>query len=148
METQKQPAENSVRLKLTGFAATPEEVTALLGLKPTNTGQKGQPYQMGTKLITNRKWEHNLWELNSTADPAEPLETHLAQLLQTLQPKQAALAQVLQSGQGELLLVSYLEDVRNPNFRISREQLAQIVALGMSVEVDIYLLEELEQPAE
>jgi hypothetical protein len=145
METEKQQPENSARLKLTGFAPPPDEVTALLGLKPAATGQKGQPYQVGNKLITNMKWPQNHWEVRSTLAADEPLAAHLEQLLQQLKPKRAALKELLGTCQGELTLVSYLQEERNPNFRLSPELLREITELGLSLEVDIYLLEELEE---
>ena len=68
-------------LTITGFAADPQAVTAILGINPTSTGRKGEPARSGRVRTFNGWWfEATPKRLCDGAEHAAALSSILQQL--------------------------------------------------------------------
>ena len=130
--------ETKVYLKIHEFDCPVDELTALIGIPPTKTGQKGD-------LLPNRNIEirrkFSSWILQSSADIHATVEEHIDTLIHTITPRLAVLKEVIATANGELTIVVKARSEYNVGAYIAKEKLRVFLDLGVSLDMDIYFLE-------
>jgi len=119
------------------FGDDPETVTQLLGVQPTRVWRRGQP-RPGSSGPPVR---HELWALDSSVDPSESFEAHLAELLALLERAPNGVREVAQRFGAVFQCYSHFESP-NPGFAIPPELVRRVAALGVGFDFDLYVLYE------
>lgn len=121
-----------VRLKIISDALTPEQVSEIVGLKPTKSWRIGD--RRGPTTI---KEKNNGWLLESDLPRDAPLETHVTSLLTRLAPFAERIESLAEENAVEFSCVAYAKEAPTLNF--DKSVLRQIVNLGASLDIDLYL---------
>jgi hypothetical protein len=127
---------HSVALRLIGDLLPAQEVGDRLQLPTKFLGMKGQHISDNPRYA---KHETNFWHWEYTTDTTVPFEQQLAGLLQILERRQAALAELLsiQGVEGEVRLGFGSENGQGGAY-FPPEQLSRIAALGLAVDLHLY----------
>lgn len=130
-------AKNHVSFVVTDFGDSPSAVTALMGIEATSAWRKGD------SMPNNQqgKRTHDRWQITSTLPPSESIDRHLANLLTQLEARPAAVKATLARFEGGISIASYFYE-SNPGFNLPADLLARISALAISLDFDLYCLEE------
>jgi hypothetical protein len=114
------------------FEGSPEAVTAVLGLEPTETWKKGDPW------LENRPRQSSRWRLMSPLPRTEMfMDKHLEALLSILEPKTAAIRVLQTEHEIGINCVGYFYG-ENPGFHLSRGLIARLHALSLDIDFDLY----------
>ena len=133
------PEKASARARLVVLSdeLSPEELTELLGMAPDVSWRMGEPGRGG------RPHPHHGWELESRLRQDRPPEEQLTDLLERLAPIAPAIASLANNPAvfgARLWLVRHGENW-NPGVSLSVESIRQVDALGLGLEIDIYVSE-------
>lgn len=79
-------ARSRASFRLTGFSCQPGVVSAILGVEPTRSGARGEPYVDTKGRVTSRVLSESYWSLWSGLKPTAALEEHLRDLLEKVIP--------------------------------------------------------------
>ena len=112
-----------------------DRVSSVVGVQPTRSWLKGEPFSEQGGRHT-----HDRWELGSTSPDAASPEEKLLELVGTLEelaPGVRAAAEQFEAGIGCAVYTSQA----NPGIHISATLLARIAALGLTLDFDVYQLE-------
>lgn len=114
-----------------------EEIETKLKIKPSSLGIKGNP--VSDNPIYG-KYPTNVWTLGSGTNSDVPFEEQITVLLDLLQPKIDVLKEImcLPGVKGELFLGSNIDP---GNVRFSPELSKQISDFGLSIDLDLYPLD-------
>ena len=125
------------RLVVLSDELTPEEMTALLGMAPDTS------WRMGELTTGGRPYRHHGWQLDSRLTKDRPAEEQLSDLLERLAPIAPAVSSIANNPatfRARLWLVRD-GDNWNPGLSLSPVSVRQIDALGVGLEIDIYVSE-------
>lgn len=125
------------RLVVLSDELSPDELTEMLGMAPDKSWRIGEPTTGG------RQFRHHGWELHSHIPRDRPAEEQLSDLLERLAPIAPAVASLASNPavfSARLWLVRHGENW-NPGLSLSVESIRQIDALGVGLEIDIYISE-------
>lgn len=127
-----------VSLRLFGDALDPVSVEAVLGLKPSIVGLKGQPRQ-GNAGRVYAPYETNVWIYRHDAPDDMPFEDQLAGLFSLLGSKTAELKRLCKSDgvEGDVFLGFSSGDGQGGD-TLSPVVLSQIADVGLSLCLDLY----------
>jgi hypothetical protein len=105
----------------------PDDLTAMIGIRPTTEWRVGDAGQLGAPKRTCG------WELTSTEGPTAPLFRHVESLLAAIRGREAAFADAARRYRVELECVVYVdgESVR-PELVLPIGQLRALTELGIS----------------
>jgi hypothetical protein len=115
----------------------PEEITGRLNLKPTKAWKIGDAFGAGQTRSFSR------WNLESRLDKTIELEEHAKDVVNQLAPISSAVRELRSTYDGRLVLVAYLHD-SNPGFFFDEHLLADLAALKLGIDCDLYCLSETE----
>jgi hypothetical protein len=121
-----------VRLKIISDALTPEQISNRLGMSPSKSWHAGD--RRGPTII---KEKCNGWVLESDLPPGAPLEAHVESLLARLAPLSDRIESLAEGNIVEFSCVAYAKEAPALNFQ--KSLLRQIVNLGASLDIDLYL---------
>lgn len=121
-----------VRLKIISDVLTPEQISEIVGIKPTKFWRVGD--RRGPSMI---KEKSNGWLLESDLPPNAPLEIHVASLLTRLVPFAERIEALADENAVEFSCVVYAKEAPSLNFE--KSVLRQIVKIGASLDIDLYL---------
>lgn len=76
---------NSATLRISSNTISAAEITVILGVKPTNSYEKGTPVSSRNPKSLLR--QESVWLLESGLDNSEPLDTHIAKLISLVEGK-------------------------------------------------------------
>ena len=116
--------------------STHEEVSALLGLRPSEAWNVGDANPRNGKL---RKFMS--WRMNSGLDDTKPLAEHISTLLLWLQPKASDLRQLWVEHNLTLQCVGYFPPSGH-GMHFDREQVRQAAQLGLALDLDFYYVDD------
>jgi hypothetical protein len=138
------------RLVFLSDELSPDDLTRLLGLASDKSWRLGELSSYG------RPHPHHGWELASRLPEDRPAEEQLTDLLERLAPIAPAVASLAKNPavfQARLWLVRHGENW-NPGLSLSLESIRHVDALGLGLDIDIYVgeagkkdLPDLGQPA-
>jgi len=122
-----------VSLRLMGDGLLVDEIEGILGLVPSLSGKKGEPYRFGKDYLSN-VW---VWEYPEGSDV--PFEGQINGLLSVVEPKKSALKAILSRAgvEGEIFLGFGSENGQGGAY-FSPVLLARISACGLAIGLDLY----------
>ena len=105
----------------------PEELSAIIGVKPTNQWRVGDLNQLGAPKRTSG------WELKSTAGPTAPLSGHVESLLVAVRGHEAAFAEAARRYRVQLeCVISVDPETVSPELILPLDQLQALTQLGIA----------------
>ncbi len=125
-----------VSFRLMGDSLPVDEMSTKLGIEPSNISRKGEHIKANPRYA---KYQTNVWGLIWTKDSSVSFEDQISDLLDVLEHKQSALAEVLAmpSVRGELFLgFGSVHGQGGAHFPASL--LLRIAALGLDIDLDLY----------
>lgn len=131
----------SVAIRVEADTLDPDEIESLLGIEADEAHRRGDPnvHKSGRRY---RDHSLGLWAVRSNLEPSRPLGEHLQQVVERLSGCEAGLCQLAQRGYTLSLLVGIFEEPGNFELRVSHELLVSISKLSLSLDVDIYCMED------
>ncbi len=132
-------AKTKVRLTVTDFECSPEEITQILGISPTETWLRGEPVLPKAKNVHHQ----NGWMIASPCDPMKTnISTQVGSLFSIIEPHIEAFAKLPVGTCVDLSCILYVYDCR-PVIGFSVDEVKMLARLGASIDVDFYDLREL-----
>jgi hypothetical protein len=130
------PNECYAYFALRGFPMKPEEVSATLGLKPSESWSAGDPHRIPGQIR-----EDNFWRIESriARDARVELEDHVKDVLEQLAPCFAVAASLSRLHRGLMELVGYFHEYY-PGLGFEALTIQRLAALGVEVDCDFYCL--------
>lgn len=127
----------NIYLRIHDFDCDPEEITAKVSTKPTNSWIKGD-------IIPNRnglvKRKQSTWELEASTSGTDPVEDQMKVLLKKVDLNFESFREVIGEYKGEISIVMYLYEGSNPGINLDAVTLKKLANLGVEVDIDIYFL--------
>ncbi|SCC63871.1 protein of unknown function [Chitinophaga costaii] len=133
--------ETKVYLKIHDFDCSIEEITALIGIEPSKAGQKGDLLPK-RNIELHRKFSS--WVLESGVDIHASVDEHVDALINTITPRIKILKNLIATYNGELTIVVYTHSEYNIGMYIDKVKLGILLDLGVSLDIDIYFLNDTE----
>lgn len=124
-------------LTLTG-AFDPAEITRQIGIEPTQTARRGDSIQK-TKI----RHKTDVWSLSTGKQESLDLDALVRMILDQIGERAPAVAAIRAalSLDAEIACAVYVEG-QTPAISLDRETVARIAALGASIDVDLYILDD------
>jgi len=129
----KDPYETFAWLGISDFGKDPRRVTQVVGLEPSESYVKGDPWRGEIKRFSSA------WILNSPADKTESLEKVLGKLFEILRTKEAGVIEAGQRFSAEIGVAAYFRESL-PILNLSSVLVKQIADYGCSLDIDTYQL--------
>jgi hypothetical protein len=123
---------NYVRLKVVSNKLTAEDIAKAIDIEPDLTWKIGD-----LRPKTTIKEKTNGWMVQSNLPKEASLELHIENLLGRLQPVAPKLFQLSIEAEVQLSCVAY--DASPPALFFEKEVIAQISALGATLDIDLYI---------
>lgn len=138
MKVIERPAQEvKTRLLILGFDCAPAAISEVLGVAPTRTWSTGdRVIPQATKLHSE-----NGWVLRSPSDPEHTTPEESIRALLASLPNHSAIEQIRSRGDVQVTCTIYTYKHR-PSLFLPPDLMAQLAALGASLDVDIYDLSE------
>ncbi len=122
--------ETTVRFEIQGFDCEPQQVTALLGVKPNHAWRRGDP--VGLRGGETRK--SSMWSITATPSGAEDVEADLLSLLDRLSPTLAHLRTITARWEAGVTITMFVHDLSLGLF-FTPATVQRIAALEASLDV-------------
>ena len=129
-------SEIQVYFRLRGFPMSPADLTAELGVEPTDTWQVGQP-----RRLAKGAFKENGWEISSGLEKAADLEAHVHALLEKITPHREKFKKVSASYPPELVCVVYSYGGDRPALFFTREVVRELAMLNVEIGIDLYVMD-------
>lgn len=129
----KEPYETYAWLGISDFGNDPSLVTKVIGLDPSESYVKGDPWRGEVKRFSSA------WILKSPADKTESLEEILGQLFEILRTQEAGVIEAGQRFSAEIGVAAYFRQGL-PIMNLSSVLVKQIADYGCSLDIDTYQL--------
>ena len=132
------PHEIQLDLVLTQFKEEADEISSILGLKPTKSWRQGDQIQR-----TTLKRKENGWDLSSGISPSEGFEKHLASLIQQIRPSIHKFAQLPSNTEIELSCAVHIHEEGEqslPWIHLDHKTITILNQLGADVDFDLYVV--------
>jgi hypothetical protein len=123
---------------LNGFPGSPEEISAKLGLMPTEVALAGTPIGRSGKKREVSRW---CIESRLPRDAQVEFEAHVKDVLVQLTPCFEVAASLSRQHDGVMELVGYFHD-SYPGLWLDSATMQQLAALGVRLDCDFYYLAE------
>jgi hypothetical protein len=123
-------------LRITGEALRPEDITALLGHKPTRAQTKGEEL-VGRVTGNKRIAKFGMWLLEATPSEPESLDAQIEELLGKLTADLSAWAHINDSHEVDLFCGLFM-DGSNEGLSVSPTSLQSLGQRGIELALDIY----------
>jgi len=122
---------------VTGYQCSPEEITNILGVEPTDTWVKGEKW--GTNNIRERKESSWIFKTNKSENDYYS-NYHFKELLEKIEGIKGKLKNLPKECD---IGITYVPTCYFPNVAVilDSELIQKIASLGLSVDFDIYSLE-------
>jgi hypothetical protein len=128
-----QPNEQYAYFTVTG-SFDPEDITRRVGIEPSAAWRKGDLHPR-----TRMERRFSRWSLESKVPRNEPLEAHIASVLEQLEVNAEAFSTVAKQYAGCMQLVGYFHE-RYPGLNFDASLIARISRFGLSIDFDFYEL--------
>jgi len=113
-----------------------EEITQILGLKPSEAWNAGDTNPRNGKPRT-----FMVWHRSSGLDDKQPLEAHIKNLFLCMRPKVESIRKLWVDYNLTLCCVGYFHPSGH-GMHFNREQIRQAAQLGLSFDLDFYYLDD------
>lgn len=129
-------SEFKMHFTLWGRGFDPGTITKLVGIQPTETYREGDQVSKTIKM----RMKCDGWRVSSSLPLDAPFTDHVPALLAIVNPKQPEIVAACEqhSLHAELLAVIYCYEGDRPGMYLRREEVAQIAALGATIDLDLY----------
>jgi hypothetical protein len=127
-----QGIEMQVRFEICGFDCEPEQVSALLGVKPNHTWRRGD--SVGLRGEVHKS---SMWSITATPSEANDVEVDVLALLNRLPATLAPLRGVTARWEAQVSVVMPVDDMSLGLF-FTPATVQRIAALEASLNVDMY----------
>lgn len=135
-----------VTFRVTGSEVDPNEISVLLGLKPSSGHRRGDPH-FGNEGRRYADFSEGLWALETTLEKTRPLKEHLDELGFLLADKEAIL-RGLRARAYDLEIFVGVFDIKNGDeVGLSAAQMRMWADLGVDIGFDLYTWNEPEVAA-
>ena len=121
-----------VTLRLVGFEGSPEEITNLLGIQPTETWRRDDP--VPDTLLRRRD---NCWMVAAPCEPTIPLGEQVDILLEFVLPAATRFA-TLPPDVIVLLSCAVYDYTRDVVLALSKVAVQRLASLGAEIDIDYY----------
>lgn len=120
---------------ISGAFAT-SEITAVIGISPTETREQGEPMKYRPGKIR----EESVWKVHSPLPRDEIfMDAHISALLGVLEPKRDVRKTLQSKYETGINCVGYYTDA-NPGFHMSTELIQKLADWNVPVDFDLYCL--------
>ncbi len=126
--------ETHVSFRFIGPQVDPDEVTSCLGLDPTEAHKVGESDPKHPKGARST----GFWTIDSGAPVADPIEVHISRLLDQLEPRSEALAELRGMGYAGNLYCSYFMSQESGRINLDSFTLSRIASLLLTLTIDTY----------
>jgi hypothetical protein len=124
----------SATFMASSLTTTPDEMASLVGLTPTRSHKIGDPVS-STAAEPRRK--NHLYGVHSTMPGSAPLDEHIVELLDRLEPVASALADLSKSAD-LYLFCGFSSGNAQGGFTLSPGTLRRIADLNLELSLDLY----------
>jgi hypothetical protein len=136
-------SEIQVCLRVTEFECSPDEISKILSITPSNTWLKGELIDK-TKRATIRH-KQNGWEICSrlfdeSLNNYSELQPHISNILDTVRPYRNNFKQLPSGSFVELSCVIYAYSEQTPAIHIDAVSVYELAYISASIDVDYYYL--------
>jgi len=132
--------EIKARFTIAGFECSPEEITQILGIRPTKTWLRGEPVTSKAKNV----YKENGWTLTSPCNPvSSTLDEQVDALISIIPPRIQAFAKLPAGVYIELACIIRVADYSQPVIGFSANTIRIIAQIGANIDVGIYDLREI-----
>jgi hypothetical protein len=125
---------------------TPSDVGTELGLVADRWWLRGEfvSHPQDERWHRSRPHSHNGWELASRLPEVEPVEKHLVELLERFGPQARRVSELVSDPRivSIRLSLGHHTNNENPGFSFSDWLLKQVVALGVGLDLDVYVIQD------
>jgi len=124
--------------QLVGMEFDPDDITAKVGIKPTEIWRIGD-------LISSRgtrQHKQNGWSLYSKVEKSADLEDHIKSVLEQLQPGWQSLVELCKRYDAEISCVIYYRSGSVPAIHFDKYLVEMAHQLNAEIDVDFYVLPE------
>ena len=128
-------SEIRVRLTITDFKCSPNEITRILKIDPTKTWLRGDPIP---KTIMMQK-QHG-WQLDSPKTPKGSVEQQTDALLRLLAKRSRVFKSLPSEAEVELSCIIYSHGGDRPPIAFNRATVRKLAQLNASIDIDFYVL--------
>jgi uncharacterized protein DUF4279 len=131
---------NRIRMYFAVFGdwPSPDSVSAVFGRRPTGFHAKGETIR---KSAVVRK--QSIWEIDSGLPEDSSVDEHLDSLLAILEKHDAGLRAVAGKSAVGIQCAAFWH-TSQPGFHLSKDLLARVATLGISLDFDMYCMDESE----
>jgi hypothetical protein len=133
--------EIKVRLHVIDSPLSHDEITKLVGVKPTRTQIAGNAIPSGTKKPVK------VWTLEAVSDRSAPLHEHIESLMALMKPATSHL-QKISRGASVLLSCVIYDFTRDVALGFSKEAVESLGAMGAEIDIDYYDLSGVDKHAQ
>lgn len=112
----------------------PAFITELVGIRPSDAWRKGD---LHPRTSAERKFSR--WSLRSRLETTQPLEAHIADVLDQLDANSTAFKELCVKQGGGMQLVAYFHTF-DPGLHLEKELVQRLATYGLSVDCDFYYL--------
>lgn len=128
-------SEIQAKLIVRSFECSPEEITQLLAIHPTQTWLRGETVTPRAKNVR----KSNGWLLASPCDPiGSSIEAQTDSLFSIVAPRIEAFAKLPAGTNVELYCAMYVADYREPVISFPTDKVRLLAQLGASIGISIY----------
>ena len=134
------PSEIKARLTVARFECSPEEITQILGIRPTKTWLRGETVTPRAKNVH----KSNGWTLRAPCDPLNStVDEQVDSLISIITPHIEAFAKLPTGVYIELSCILYVYDYSRPVIGFSASTVRILAQIGANIDIDIYDLREI-----
>jgi hypothetical protein len=128
----------SARFRIMGADLDPEAISSRLNFKPDQSHRRGDP-NYGKSGRRYSDFSEGLWSVKSNLPDTDPLDDHLAFLIDKLRGRASVLNELQQQGyRTDVYVGAFGEETGNLGFSISNASLRALGDLGLKLELDVY----------
>jgi hypothetical protein len=129
-----------VSFRIAAEALDPDVVTEALGITPDVAHRKGDivDEKVGTRMLRMGPFRAGIWSVRSQTPSNKALDFQIQTLLALLEPKGAAIRELVESGCSADFFCGLFMGEYNDGEELSPETLDGIAALGAKLSLDIY----------
>lgn len=124
---------STASFRIAGDALRPDQITATLGLEPTQSGVKGERFSTRHSAVRRTSF----WLLKCPLSDSLPLTEHLEWLLNLFEPKIDLINSVAE-GSKIMLLCGFSSENGQGGFTLDAKTLQRIARLGVPLSIDLY----------
>lgn len=128
------PDETHVSFRFIGPQVDPDEVTSRLGLSPMEAHKAGEP----DPKHPTRTHSTGFWAIDSGVSTVDPIDVHISRLLDQLEPRAEALAELRDMGYTGNLYCSYFMFQESGRIQMGSPTLSRIASLNLTLTIDTY----------